>query len=639
MNIKSVKIKNFRSIKDLTLPIKRYGNDINESGTSFLVGINESGKSAILDAISLINDGISELDYENNCYIGVQDENKYIDIYADINLELEDISFLKNKIETETKLDKLFIEGIKIISLSKNVYRNSSSSGEMFLMTINNDLPFYQYILNTTIKTVGGRTKEERSLERLSEFNNITEDINEKNAKSFLLDNQKLLNRVELEEYLRKFLKDTLNKNMPKIQIWKSKPEYLINEEIDLNEFKENPDISKPLKNIFYIYGKKTDDEIKSSIENALKNQARCEELKEKMSEKVTKYINKIWKEHKIGISISINSSKCKVFVEDKDKKFAYYSMSQRSDGFKQFISLILSLSLQNEINELNDNIILIDEPEVHLHPSGVRYLRDEILKIGKNNIVIVSTHSHYMIDTETIERHWIVEKEKSETKISQISEGTSIADDKVISTAFGLNLFKELLPKNIIIVEGMDDKSIISNSISHLNNSFKFSIKPSGGASKSPAFARLLKDEKIPAFILFDADKEGRDNKKNILDNQSDTYSNLNVFTLKDITTTLPAESTIEDLMPIDFVKLFFDKELSHSFELNNDKAIVAQLKNQSEILKSNKQKLDSLKIKLSKEFCDEYNSKDKLEKEVPNMVSFVNNLITKIESFEQKE
>ena len=51
------------------------------------------------------------------------------------------------------------------------------------------------------------------------------------------------------------------------------------------------------------------------------------------------------WKEHKIKIRISINANICKVHVEDKDKKFAYYSMSQRSEGFKQFISLILSLS------------------------------------------------------------------------------------------------------------------------------------------------------------------------------------------------------------------------------------------------------------------------------------------------------
>lgn len=639
MKIESVKIRNFRSIKNLILPIKSYGNGENESRTTFLIGVNESGKSAILDAISLINSGKSGLNYDENCYIDAQEDDGYIMISTNINIELDDICILKNQIAEKTNLDKDFLDELEIKEISKINYICAKGEGEFYKIIINDNLPFYRYIINNITINEGGVLKPIENIEKLSEINNITDDINEKNATSLLIGDQILLTKIKLESYLSKELKDILNQYMPKIQVWKSKPEYLINEEIDLKEFKENPDISIPLKNIFYIYGKTTDKEIKSSIELALSNQARCEELKEKISNKVTKYINNIWKEHKIGISISINSSKCKVFIEDKDKKFAYYTMSQRSDGFKQFVSLILSLSVQNITNKLKDNIILIDEPEVHLHPSGVRYLRDEILKIGKNNIVIVSTHSHYMVDTETPERHWIVEKEKSETKISQISEGTSIADDKVISAAFGLNLFKELLPKNIIIVEGKDDKNIISNSICHLKNSFNFSIKPAGGASKSPAFARLLKDEKIPAFILFDADKEGKENKKKILDNQSDTYSNLNVFTLKDLTTTIPLDSTIEDLMPIGFVKSFFDKELNQSFELKNDKPIIAQLKNQSNILRSDGQKLDSLKIKLSKEFCDIYNSKDKLEKEVPNMVLFVNNLITKIESFEQKE
>ena len=72
--------------------------------------------------------------------------------------------------------------------------------------------------------------------------------------------------------------------------------------------------------------------------------------------------------------------------------------------------------------------------------------LNNKALTVLKNNIIILSTHSHYMIDTETPERHWIVQKQKSETKISQITEEISITDDKVIAAAFGLNLFKEFL-------------------------------------------------------------------------------------------------------------------------------------------------------------------------------------------------
>lgn len=640
MKIKSINIKNFRSLKDLTLPIQSYGKGINESKATFLVGINESGKSAILDAINLINSGMNELDYKDNCFIDAQDEDEYIDIYTDIDIEWQNHkSFWRKQIVEKTKLDEKFVSQIDINSLVKNTYKNSEVANDSYKVSVNNDLPFYLYIVNSTQKTVNGTVQKTETIENIAEYNKITETLNEKNAGNFLLENQKLLTKEKLESLIASNLKTLFNHNLPKVQIWKSKPEYLINEAVDLNKFKDDTNLSIPLKNIFHIYGKTTDEEIKSAIEKALSNQARCDELQDKISDKVTKYINKIWKEHKIKIKVSINSNLCRVHVEDNDKKFAYYTMSQRSDGFKQFLSLILSISVQNETNNLKNNIILIDEPEVHLHPSGIKYLRDEILKIGKNNCVILSTHSHYMIDTETIERHWIVQKQKSETKITQITEEISITDDKVIAAAFGLNLFKELLPKNIIIVEGSDDKNIISHSLHNIKNSFKYSIKDAGGASKAPGFARLLSDEKVTAFILFDADKEGRDNKKNILDNQSISYSSSNVFTIKDLLNTLPNDSTIEDLMPLDFIKSFFNNEMGQNFELAEDKAIIHQLKNQSELLKNNKQKLDALKIKLSVEFCAKYNTKKKLEESNSKIGQFIMRLVDKIEDFEKPE
>ena len=295
--------------------------------------------------------------------------------------------------------------------------------------------------------------------------------------------------------------------------------------------------------------------------------------------------------------------------------------------------SLILSLSAQNDSDKLSNNIILIDEPEVHLHPSGVKYMRDEILKIGKNNNVIVSTHSQNMVDTTTPERHWIVQKQKAETSILQIDSNTPIEDDKVLASAFGINLFKELLPKNIIIVEGGDDKNIIAHALKLLQDKFFYSKKSAGGASKSPGFARLLGDENVPAFILFDSDKDGRDNKKKILDNQKEYYSTDNVFTLNDLCNQLPKDSTIEDVLPIDFVKAFFDKEMEVNFTLIEERAILHQLKNQSPKLKSDKQKLDSLKIKLSNEFVEKYKTRAKI-KEIKRLNELTNNLVKKIEA-----
>jgi len=422
---------------------------------------------------------------------------------------------------------------------------------------------------------------------------------------------------------------------MPKILLWKPDSQYLINEAIDLDKFKEDPNISVPLKNIFSIYGKITNDEIKSTIERALSEQARCDELIAKMSNATTEYINSIWKEHNIRVKISINGTNCEVHIEDKDNEFTYYSMKQRSDGFKHFISLILSLSAQSRNSVLKNNIILIDEPEVHLHPSGIRYMRDEILKIGKTNTVFVATHSNYLVDTNVRERHWIVTKEKAETKIMQMNEDYNFADDNVLSVAFGLNIFKELLPPNIIIVEGQEDKDIISHAIRSLDKSFFYSIKEARGASKMPGFARILSETKIKPIIIFDADKEGNDNKKKVLEEQAKFYSNMNVFTLKDILPSLQKDSTIEDLLPVDFVKMFFDQKMEFSFNMDGNDTVIKKLKKQNEKLNNDKQKLDSLKTMLARDFCSKYKTKKEIEEKAPQLALFCNALFSKIEIF----
>ncbi len=631
MRLSSVEINNFKSIREIIIPFDAYGQGINRSNTNFLVGLNESGKSAILHAISLIDTGLEDIDYDIYCSLEAQDEDDYIDIYGYFILDNQ--QSWKKLITKRFGLDNETWEKIEITRFTKNVYRNKKSGSNFnYSIKINEqELSLFNYVITKNITpTADGTVKNNETIGLLSSINEIKEIITKGNATSFLKSNQRLLKASDLESWILLQVKENFISQLPKIQSWKASADFLINEEINLSEFKENPLISIPLKNIFNVFGKKTDTDIKATIENALKNQARRDELEERLSDSTTKFINKIWKEHKIKIRVSINSETCQVLVEDKDKKFNYYNMIQRSDGFKQFISLILSISAQNDTNNLQNTILLIDEPEVHLHPSGIKYMRDEILKIGKNNTVLVSTHSQFMIDTQIPERNFIVTKNKSNTEINQVSKTANIIDDNVLTAAFGLNIFKELIPNNIIVVEGGDDKNIISHAFHQLFSGFFFAIKVAGGASKMPGFARLLQNESISSFFVFDADKEGRDNKGIILDSQKDFYSSKNVFTLKDILNSLPNECTIEDLYPSQFVKSFFEVEMNQTFIIDEANAVIIQLKQQCEGLK-NKQKLESLKVKLSNKFCEDFKSSKSIQKldRLNNLISLLKNKI----------
>jgi|GEM_PF-5849650 len=92
------------------------------------------------------------------------------------------------------------------------------------------------------------------------------------------------------------------------------------------------------------------------------------------------------------------------------------------------------------------------------------------------------------------------------------------------------------------------------------------------------------------------------------------------------------PKDSTIEDLLPNEFVKSFFDSELEITLNLNNDKPILPQIKKQHGNI--NKERLNSLKIKLSKKFIEVYASKQKIENEAPKIVEFTKLLISKLQN-----
>jgi len=125
----------------------------------------------------------------------------------------------------------------------------------------------------------------------------------------------------------------------------------------------------------------------------------------------------------------------------------------------------LLLVSVRVKKGLLNNALILIDEPSISLHPTGERFLRDELIKISEKNFVIYSTHSIFMIDGENIGRHLKIEKRKEITTISEINE-SNIMDEEVVYNALGYSIFENLKKRNIIF-EGWRDKKLFQVAMS----------------------------------------------------------------------------------------------------------------------------------------------------------------------------
>ena len=242
-----------------------------------------------------------------------------------------------------------------------------------------------------------------------------------------------LLTHEKFRELFDETIRGLLQENQPHASFWQRSPKYLVSS-FDLNKFKDDVSSNIPLKNIFMLAGFRSDIEIKEEIEG-IDNDSLRSRLISKVSNAVTRYVRDIW-EHKIRIHVEIEKSgycHVKVIDEGKHNEHDRYEMNDRSDGFKQFMSLILSLSVEAKEDVMRNNLILIDEPESHLHPSGISDLRDELIRIGKNNYLFVSTHSPFLVDTQHQQRNVIIRKnEYACTEKKEIESRDDIMSDTV---------------------------------------------------------------------------------------------------------------------------------------------------------------------------------------------------------------
>ena len=106
--------------------------------------------------------------------------------------------------------------------------------------------------------------------------------------------------------------------------------------------------------------------------------------------------------------------------------------------------------------------LFLIDEAELHLHPSAQRALKKALLDICETDQVFINTPSSVLVvDNHKVQKIFKVEKENKITDIVEIgdSEKTDIIFDLLGGSPSDL-----LLPRNFIIVEGKSDYTFIMN-------------------------------------------------------------------------------------------------------------------------------------------------------------------------------
>lgn len=200
--------------------------------------------------------------------------------------------------------------------------------------------------------------------------------------------------------------------------------------------------------------------------------------------------------------------------VEDRKHDFTN-NFALRSSGYQWFFSFLAAFSEFENLDE--DVIILLDEPALTLHAKAqrdfLRFINDRLAPVGQ---VIYTTHSPFMV--EQIERVRIVEDRGDDIGSITSSDALAVGEDSAfpLQAALGYDLSQNLfIGERNLLVEGPSDLAYLDVISRHLRDNEReglderWRILPAGGASNVPAFVTLL-GRKVAVTVLLDSGTEG---------------------------------------------------------------------------------------------------------------------------------
>lgn len=93
------------------------------------------------------------------------------------------------------------------------------------------------------------------------------------------------------------------------------------------------------------------------------------------------------------------------------------YGAHLTSDGSLRFFALVTLLNLPSH---MLPNVLLLDEPELGLHPAAITIIGGMINSLASEKQVIVATQSPLLVDSFSLETIWVLDLDKGKTKFSK---------------------------------------------------------------------------------------------------------------------------------------------------------------------------------------------------------------------------
>ena len=554
MRLRKFRVRAYRCIHD--------SGEIRVGDLAAFVGRNESGKTTILEALTLLNkeQHLSELDLCDELVEDLKSEVKLAE--GEFILNHQETNLLKETFPNVPEIKK-----IKIFRTNKNPipqydfgdveisdaensglnsWENFREQVNAFLDTIPNHI---RIKLDATFFEGVAPETEEIFRNSMAEFGNtlhvlaVDEDqiISEweKIADSPTTNFQNLLVGTTEKMALENFIEINLH---PRFVYFSDYKKIIGN--VNLNEYSKDRtssieytedefDKAETVDNLFYLAELDIDEleECKNSPSQLIKLLNTC-------SKRLTEKLNPAWKGDAIHVELRLNPNNVmSVVISDVHKDGTVTNtglLNRRAEGFKWTFSFIVNFAAETQKAELKEAILLLDEPARNLHPTQQRGISDLLKNLAGSNQVLYATHSPYMIFDYAPGNLLVVELEKKK-HLSRIFYDYWNADDSTLTPIlYGLSrgLVESIVDREIgynsrpvIIVETIADTM-------YLNAFDKFLEDPNISMNPLNIVAAYNKNSVLPlaifyrnhgynTFVLLDNTEESKDISGKLIANE----------------------------------------------------------------------------------------------------------------------
>ncbi|NOZ62612.1 MAG: ATP-binding protein [Calditrichaeota bacterium] len=153
------------------------------------------------------------------------------------------------------------------------------------------------------------------------------------------------------------------------------------------------------------------------NMEVIFEDSTRGRRASEEASRVITEQIRRVWsQEPTIEIKLNVNGKL--LYIDISDSTTVFDTPESRSLGFRWYLSFYINFLAQTYEARANEYMFLIDEPGIHLHPSGQKDLVKVLENFAMKNQLIYTTHSPFMINREYPQRVRLVQKSREGTRV-----------------------------------------------------------------------------------------------------------------------------------------------------------------------------------------------------------------------------